>query len=108
MKVIQQAYPKAEPHTASLNQSLTYIRTHSLILDIECEKTVQPRHSGVSAARLGLLGVDKEADNGLGHIDAHVSARYECTYLGVLLFLRDGRSGKAQVRKLERMWAAGK
>ncbi|KAM0795840.1 hypothetical protein BDR22DRAFT_919349 [Usnea florida] len=50
MKVIQQAYSKAEPHAASLNQSLSYIKTHPLILDIELKKTAQPRDPRVQLA----------------------------------------------------------
>ena len=50
MKVVQQAYSKAEPHAASLNQSLSYIKTHPLILDIELKKTSQPRDPRVQLA----------------------------------------------------------
>lgn len=50
MKVIRRAYAKAEDNGASLNQSLSYIRTHPLILDIEIKKTLQPRDPQVQLA----------------------------------------------------------
>lgn len=50
LKVIRQAYAKAEDHGASLNQSLSYIRNHPLILDIEIKKTLQPRDPQVQLA----------------------------------------------------------
>lgn len=50
MKVIRQAYSKTEDHAASLNQSISYIKNHPLILDIEIKKTLQPRDPQVQLA----------------------------------------------------------
>ena len=50
MQIIQQAYSRADPHAASLNQSLSYIQKHPLFLDIELKKTAQPRDPRVQLA----------------------------------------------------------
>ena len=50
MKIIRLAYAKAKDNAASLNQSLSYIKLHPLILDIEIKKTLQPRDPQVQLA----------------------------------------------------------
>ena len=84
MKVIQQAYSKAEPHAASLNQSLSYIKTHPLILDIELKKTAQPRDPRVQLAiwassallKKRIMGWDTSMPMPALAINAHVWEYY--------------------------------
>lgn len=45
-----QAQAKADYNACSLNQSLSYIRNHPLIMDFEIKKTLQPRDPQVQLA----------------------------------------------------------
>lgn len=50
MDVIEQAFAKMADNACSLNQSLSYIRNNSLLLDFEIKKTLQPRDPQVQLA----------------------------------------------------------
>ena len=50
MKIIYQAFARAEDNAASLNQSLSYIKNHPLILDIGVKKPLQTRDPRVQLA----------------------------------------------------------